>query len=164
MKQVLLLVLALCSATSWADVKISQLPLGSGASVLNADSFPYVDTASGLTKRLQISDIPNVPSFVVSVASTLKRTVNSVSTTFTVPTLTKDYVLNADTTSGPFTVTLPSSTPSNGWCIDIKVIGASALAVNPPGGQTVDGQPTDSIDFHLDSKHYCAVSGNWFIY
>lgn len=166
MRLITAVLIFLISLQAVADVKISQLPLGSGASVLTNDSFPYVDTATATTKRLRISDIPNVPSFVNTVAAALVRTTNTITANLTVPTLTKDYILNVDTSFGPVTVTLPSAVLSAGFCIDVKNIGApvALLTVNPIGGQFVDGNSTDTITGQYDSKHYCSVSGNWFVY
>lgn len=45
-----------------ADVKISQLPLGSGATVGSADSFPFVSASLNITKRLTLYDLINVPA------------------------------------------------------------------------------------------------------
>lgn len=94
------------------------------------------------------------------------RTTNTVSANFTVPTLTGDYVLNVDTSGGAITVTLPDATLCDGFVVDVKNIGspASPVTVNPFGSQTIDDASADSVDSQFDSKHYCAVGGNWFIY
>lgn len=49
-----------------SDVKISNLPLNSTPGTVHTlDSFPYVNTGSGLvTMRLQLSDLPLTPAFV----------------------------------------------------------------------------------------------------
>lgn len=58
------LILALIASTAIAaDIKISQLPLGSAPSVGTSDSFPYVDATSGATKRLRLSTIVSLPQF-----------------------------------------------------------------------------------------------------
>lgn len=44
------------------DVKISNLPLGTGSTTNASDSFPYVSYVNGVTKRLAFSDILNIPS------------------------------------------------------------------------------------------------------
>jgi len=44
------------------DKKISQLTLGTGSAVGVNDSFPYVDSTAGATKRLKISDLKTVPA------------------------------------------------------------------------------------------------------
>ncbi len=166
MRMITALLLVIFSSLASADVKISDLPLGTGSAVLTNDSFPYVDTSTASTKRLRISDIANVPSFIAGIASSLGRTVSTVSANVSIPILTKDYILNVNTSSGPVTVTLPSASSSTGFCIDIKNIGSPsyAVTVNPTVPQLIDGSSSNSVDLALDSKHYCAVSGNWFIY
>lgn len=62
MKKLITLLGLLLSSQAWADVKISQLPLGSAATTNASDSFPYVDSIAGTTKRLHLSDILNLPS------------------------------------------------------------------------------------------------------
>lgn len=98
--------------------------------------------------------------------SGFSRVVASVSANTTVSTLTTDNILNVDTTGGAINVTLPDSVASNGYCIDVKNIGSPAnnVAVTAFGGQTIDGSASDTITNANDSAHYCAVSGNWFIY
>jgi len=56
-----LIFILLFAISAIADVKISQLPLGSGAAVGINDSFPFVSAGTGITKRLTIFDIVNVP-------------------------------------------------------------------------------------------------------
>lgn len=47
-----------------ADIRISDLPLGTATGTGTNDSFPYVDAIGGTTRRLKLSDIKNVPSMV----------------------------------------------------------------------------------------------------
>lgn len=54
-----------------ADVKISQLTLGTAATTTSLDSFPYVAAATNVTKRLGIWDLSNVPSIVSTYATKL---------------------------------------------------------------------------------------------
>lgn len=61
---VLIFALIFSVATDAANVKISQLPLGSASSTQAADSFPYVDSATNITKRLTLWDLINIPSMV----------------------------------------------------------------------------------------------------
>lgn len=91
------------------------------------------------------------------------RTTNVVSSNFVIPTLTNDYILNADTSAGPLNVTLPNATPSNGWMAMIKNIGSpvNAITVMTTGGQFIDGAPTDTINTVYEGHQYFAVSGNW---
>jgi hypothetical protein len=52
------------ASLSNADVKISQLPLGSAATSGVNDSFPYANATTDTTARLDLSDLVNLPSFV----------------------------------------------------------------------------------------------------
>lgn len=102
-------------------------------------------------------------AYVLSVSGNVRVT-NMISANFTVPTLTSDYILNASTVAGTFTVTLPDAAPSNGWCIDVKNTGTNTLSVDLQGGQTIDGNTSDSIDDQWSTKHYCAAGGEWYNY
>lgn len=62
MRSLIFLSLLLVSNLSFADIKISALPLGSAALTNINDSFPYVSSVSSTTKRLTIYDIVNIPS------------------------------------------------------------------------------------------------------
>lgn len=62
MNLIFILMMTICSAAWGADVKLSQLPLGTGLTVGVNDSFPYVAAGSGTTKRLNIYDLINVPA------------------------------------------------------------------------------------------------------
>lgn len=163
------LISSICMA---ANERISQLPLGVSGTVGTLDSFPYVENATSTTKRLKLSDLPTTPAFIatlanyITIAGGLQRTVNTVSSLFTVPTLTKDYILNVNTTSGVVSAILPDAIASSGFCIDIKNTGspASNVSVTAYASQLIDGVSTDLITGAEDAKHYCAVSGSWFIY
>ena len=63
----------LFAVSASADVKISQLPLGSASSVHTNDAFPFVDTATGVTRRLLLSDLANLPAFSTFNAATATR-------------------------------------------------------------------------------------------
>lgn len=155
------LILMLVSGTALADVKISDLPLGSAASTGVNDSFPYVDASAGVTRRLKLSDLPNVPG----ISTSMKRTVNTVSINTIVPTLTKDYILNVNTGAGNISVTLPNATSSDAWCIDVKKIHASnEVTVQTTLSQTIDGSSTDTLNTSNESRRYCAVNSSWYIY
>jgi hypothetical protein len=94
------------------------------------------------------------------------RTTNTVSSMFTIPTLTKDYLLNVDTSLGAIPITLPDATASSGWCVDIKNIGSPTnnLTVGTQMSQTIDAAATATINGTMDSRHLCANGGNWFNY
>lgn len=109
------------------------------------------------------SALDSLAASVASIGSGV-RTTNTVSTTFTVPTLSADYLLNANTSSSGFTVTLTDATASVGRCIDIKNLSTHTVTVGAPGGQTIDGLVNDSLTVQNEVHKYCAVGGNWFIY
>lgn len=69
-KLILILSLFVATVVIAADVKISELPLGSAPATSTNDSFPYVDSVLSTTKRLKLSDIANLPSLVSTFAKT----------------------------------------------------------------------------------------------
>lgn len=94
------------------------------------------------------------------------RTSQTVTAAFTVPTLGGDYILNANTTSGAYSVTLPDAVASSVtivWCIDVKNKGPNALTVITQSSQTIDNDSSLDLDSG-DSFHLCPDSGNWSIY
>lgn len=58
----LLLFFSLIFSAQAADIKISQLPLGSASLTGSNDSFPYVDATSNVTRRLKLWDLINLPT------------------------------------------------------------------------------------------------------
>jgi hypothetical protein len=82
-----------------AEVKFTQLPLGSGAAVTATDIYPYVDTTMGITKKMTIIDLLNVPQFQAFVPLTTKGDILSFSTVRArLPVGTNGQVLTADST------------------------------------------------------------------
>lgn len=68
LKAIFGLLIGLTAVALGADIKISQLPLGTGSTVGPADSFPYVwaspsPSATPTTQRLLVDDLVNVPAF-----------------------------------------------------------------------------------------------------
>lgn len=74
------LVFLLSSPLFAADVKISQLPLGSAALTGGADSFPYVAAGTNITKRLTLWDLPNIPTIASTFAPKANPTFTGVVT------------------------------------------------------------------------------------
>lgn len=67
MRKYLVLLALIASGCASADqIKISELPLGSGAAAHGADVFPFVDSATGITKKMQFSDFINVPALIAA--------------------------------------------------------------------------------------------------
>ena len=90
-----------------ADVKISQLPLGSAATTGVNDSFPYVAAGVNITKRLTLYDIANIPTIIAQYAALAS------SPTFTGTVTAAGFV-------GPITGTATNATN----------IGTTALSTN----------------------------------
>jgi hypothetical protein len=69
------------------------------------------------------------------------RTTHVASSNFTIPTLTVDYLLNMDLTSGSLIAQLPDAVASNGYCADVKTTG-----INQQFGN-------DGINFSANDRH-----------
>lgn len=80
-----------------ADVKISQLPLGSAATTGSNDSFPYVSASLNITKRLNLWDIVNLPSMAGTFAPLANPTFTGV---VTAPSFVGTLTGNASNVSG----------------------------------------------------------------
>lgn len=63
MKTLLIGFLLLFGASAQADVKISQLPLGSAAAATGTDSFPFVNSGATTTERMLLFDLINLQPF-----------------------------------------------------------------------------------------------------
>jgi hypothetical protein len=66
----LFLTVAIAFAAWAADVKISELPAGTGASATSADVFPYVSYPTKVTKKMTLFDLVNVPIFQTTFVKT----------------------------------------------------------------------------------------------
>jgi hypothetical protein len=77
-----------------ADVKISQLPLGSAATTSSTDSFPFVASSVNITKRLTLWDLINLPPIVATYAPKASPTFTG---TVTAPTFVGALTGNAST-------------------------------------------------------------------
>lgn len=67
MKKLLLALGIIVGITTYAaDVKISNLPLGTGPGINTNDSFPYVNASAGSTMRLKISALPETPAMQIA--------------------------------------------------------------------------------------------------
>jgi hypothetical protein len=140
-------------------------PLGNQATYFDNTST----LAASITTATELTYLHGVTSPIQTQINSItrsSRTVNTVTTVFTIPALTADYILNANSTSFGFVVTLPDATASAGLCVDIKNIGspANTITVSTQGGQTIDGGASVFILNSMDADHICAVGGEWFIY
>lgn len=128
------------------------------ASVTTSDELAFVH---GATSNIQAQ----INALVVGTAS---RNTNTVGSNFTFPTLVKDYLLNVNTSSGGIIVILPDAVDSLGYCADVKNIGSpvNSITVSAFDGQTIDGFSNVIINDPSgnESRHFCAVNGNWYNY
>ncbi len=70
MKAYILMILLFTMSAVAGNVKIIDLPLGTAASTTSNDVYPYVDAATGVTKKMTIWDIVNIPAFTTSYVPT----------------------------------------------------------------------------------------------
>lgn len=134
-----------------------------------ADLISLGSTAAHLLNITNIWDTVNNQTLDVTIAGMSGgggRTTNTVTTNFTIPTLSKDYLLNVNSTSGVVAIVLPDATASAQWCATIKNTGspASAVTITAFGGQTIDSASSFVNNFSKESENFCAVGGSWFIY
>ena len=73
--------------------------------------------------------------------------------------------INANPTGGSFTVTLPSAvTVGNGFEVTVKHVGtANAVTIATVGGQTIDGQSTQTLSFANEALTFVSDGANFFI-
>lgn len=138
---------------------------GTTGSSLETYTMPY-ETASVGNVYASHLILPggDVQSQISAIVSGSPRTSNTVTTTFTIPTLTKDYILNANSTGGSFTVTLPDAVASSNFCLDVKNIGPNSITLTPAGANTIDGNATFVDSVQNQSTKVCSVNSNWYIY
>jgi hypothetical protein len=148
-----------------------------GSQLNSSSDFAIFDSQTGAPAMVFQSATGNVgigtndPSVALQVAGTIKatafsgpfRTSSIQSSNFTLPTLTTDYILNMNTASGALTATLADATASANFCVDTKNTGSHILSVSALSGQTIDGSATVTLNPN-DSKHLCAVGGEWSVY
>lgn len=73
MKNTILLFL-LFSQACFAEVKISQLPLGTASATTTLDVYPFVSATTGNTEKMRVWDLPNLPPFQTTFATKLSLT------------------------------------------------------------------------------------------
>lgn len=92
-----ILALLLFTATAYAaDIKLSDLPLGTASGTATNDSFPYVDSTTTTTRRLKLSDIVNLPSMAGAFAPIASPTFTGV---VTAPSFVGPLTGNASTST-----------------------------------------------------------------
>ena len=89
--------------------------------------------------------------------------VRSVSATTTITT--SDYAILADSTAVAISVTLPAASTVTGRIFFIKRVnaGANSVAVNPVGGETIDGGPFHSLTAQWARVEIISNGSAWFI-
>lgn len=144
----LLFAVAQCSpAPVMADVKISQLPLGSAASTGSTDSFPYVNVGATATYRLELSDLINLPSMVATYAAINNPTFTG---TVNIPALT---LVGTSVLGQCWTAT---DTSGNGGWQNCSGGGGGGT----PGGSSSDVQYNSSGSFAGNSSFTYDGAGN----
>lgn len=179
-----LLALILVSMPDRALTAETPRPIAATA-IYNGNSFLYVPASTPFANRACSFDNNSAPESSITTSTELtylhgvtspiqtqinaftsgSRTVNTVTATFTIPPLTKDYLLYANTSSGGFTVTLSNAVTASGLCESVKNIGSpvNPISVVTQLGQHIDYGTTDSITGAGDSTFYCSNGTNWFI-
>ena len=89
--------------------------------------------------------------------------VRSVSATTTITT--SDYAILANSTAVAISVTLPAASTVTGRIFFIKRVnaGANSVAVNPVGGETIDGGPFHSLTAQWARIEIISNGSAWFI-
>ncbi len=136
------------------EVKISQLTLASGASVVSADSFPYLVNASSVTKRMTIADLINVPAISAAFAPKANPTFTGTATgTFSGP-LTGNVTGNL---TGNVTGNLVGSVTGN---VTGNATGLSATLAIASGGTNSTATPTaGGIGYGTGAAHAYTGAG-----
>lgn len=92
-----------------------------------------------------------------------RRDVTKTTGTYTLDT-TYDVIL-CDCVGGAITLNLPAVATSAGFEYAIKKIDASvnAVTINPNGGETIDNDPTATIDSQYTSVQIICDGSEWWI-
>lgn len=84
-----------------------------------------------------------------------------VTTDYTIQTTDRYVFMNSGLAT---TITLPDATTFNGIPLVIKNIGTGFPTLSTFGGQTIDGQPSVTINVQYASLNLIAVSGAWYLW
>lgn len=159
----LILLFPLLALQAQADVKISQLPLGTAAATGLNDPFPYVDISTSTTKRMKLWDLVNLPPFVDPTFCTAKQITGYVSGAGTVSAsdtiLQAINKLNGNTAaiSGAATSigSFSASPTAKGLTLSSNVLNMDPADGTHPGGISLStqtlGAGTKSVDNLIDS-------------
>jgi len=133
---------------------------GTTGSALDIFSAPYeTATVGSLT-------VNNLTVKGTLTAPAVAATTNTVTANTTIPTLTKNYIIDVNTTSGALAITLPDAVASQGFCVYGKNIGSPAnnATYGTTSAQTVDTQSTFVQNTLNDANEFCAINGNWSVF
>jgi hypothetical protein len=100
------------------------------------------------------------------VASQIRGTVLSVTTTYTLALGDNKKLVKADASGGAFDVNLPSAAAvGRGWRITVKKIDVSVntVTLKPSGAETIDGAATEGISNRYFSITLISDGTNWLI-
>jgi hypothetical protein len=129
----------------------------------NAISTP----AAGLVvydNTLTALNVYNGTSWVALGASTSSAySVASVTTTYSETATSGTKIIKADTTSGAFTINLPTAVGNTATIIIKKVAGSGALTIDGNGTETIDGGTTAIINKVYESITLISDNTNWQI-
>jgi hypothetical protein len=124
-----------------ADIKISQLPLGTAATVGSQDSFPYVASGTNITKRLTLYDLINIPTFTSTYAPIASPTFTGTVTGTFVGNLTGNVTGNL--TGNAATATALAANPTD--CSAGQYANAIAANGNLTCAQVTTSQISGSV-------------------
>lgn len=133
MKRILSLLSLITAFSAQAQVKISQLPLGTASSSHVNDSFPYVNSVSGATSRMTLWDLINLPP-LVSTYAPLSAPIFSNGIGLFQSSGTNKVSLQAPTLPGSYTLTLPTTAGTNGYFLKTDGTGVLSWAAASGGG------------------------------
>lgn len=70
----------------------------------------------------------------------------------------------ANSSGGPYNVTLPDATLNPGLIVTIKNYGTPTnnITVVTQGGQTIDGNANDVLSTQNQAREYVAIGGQWY--
>ena len=121
-------------------------------------STSFTGTAAGYLAFTSAGDV-----ITVSVPTASAYTVISVSTTHNETVTSGTKVIKADTTSGAFSINLPTAIGNTATIIIKKTAGTAALTVDASGSQTIDGGLTAVLNKVYESITLVSDNANWQI-
>jgi hypothetical protein len=99
----------------------------------------------------------------VTLGASSAYSVASVTTTYSETATSGTKIIKADTTSGAFTINLPTAVGNTATIIIKKVAGSGALTIDGNGTETIDGGTTATINKVYESITLISDNSNWQI-